>query len=129
HLLEMVDEALTPVFGHVPEHDDDGDIPVVTGSALVFVRVLEQTPTIELFTVVVDGIEHLDRAAFEVNVLNRDARFLQYVLVEDRVLAYLHIPAYPFVPHHLRGLLAMMSKVIDDVDDDLAARVGGHRAT
>lgn len=129
HLLELVDEALTPVFGHVPEHDDDGDIPVVTGSALVFVRVLEQTPAIELFTVVVDGIEHLDRAAFEVNVLNRDARFLQYVLVEDRVLAYLHIPAYPFVPHHLRGLLAMMSKHIDDVDDDLAARVGGRRGT
>lgn len=127
HLLELVDEALAPVFGHVPEKDDDGDIPVVSGSSLVFVRVHERTPTIELLASVVSDIEDLARARFEVGVLNRDSHFVRYALVDDSVLAYLHIPGYPFVPHHLRALLQLMASVVDGVDDDLAVRIGGRR--
>lgn len=129
HLCALVDEALTPVFGHVPEHDDDGDIPVVSGSSLVFVRVHERMPTIELLSFVVSDVQDLARARLEVGILNRDSQFVRYVLVEDGVLAYLHIPGYPFVPHHLRALLEMMTHVIDDVDDDLAVRVGGRRSS
>ena len=125
HLQELVDAALTPVFGHAPEHDDDGDIPVTFGSALLFVRVLEGVPVVQLFSSVVEGVTELERAAFEVGVLNRDSGFLRYVLVGDRVMAFLQIPAYPFVPAHLRAMVSLMSEAADAVDDDLAVRVGG----
>jgi hypothetical protein len=128
HLRELVDLALTPLFGAEPEHDEDGDIPVPWGSSLVYVRVDEDAPVVELFSCVADGVTDLQRAAFEVNVLNRDARFIKFTLVADRVMARIHLPAWPFVPEHLRSMLTGMSAKIDDIDEDLVARVGGSRA-
>lgn len=128
HLRELVDRALTPLFGASPEHDDDGDIPVPWGSSLVYVRVDDDAPVVELFSCVADGVTDLQRAAFEVNVLNRDARFVKFTLVADRVMARIHLPAWPFVPEHLRSMLTGMSAKLDDIDEDLVARVGGTRA-
>ena len=128
-LCGLVDVALTSVFGQVPKKDEDGDIPVPWGSSLVFVRVEQDAPVVQLFSVVLSGVADLRRAAFEVNVLNRDLRFLKFVLVEDRVLAQMHLPAWPFVPEHLRTMLTEMSRRIDEIDEDLVARVGGRRAS
>jgi hypothetical protein len=128
HLRELVDLALTPLFGAEPDHDEDGDIPVPWGSSLVYVRVDEDAPVVELFSCVADGVTDRQRAAFEVNVLNRDARFIKFTLVADRVMARIHLPAWPFVPEHLRSMLTGMSAKIDDIDEDLVARVGGSRA-
>ncbi len=127
HLLRLVDEALTPVFGQAPEHDEDDDIPVVSGTALAYVRVLEQVPGISLFCALVHGVADRDRAAFEVAVLNRDERFLKFVLDEDRVMAQVFLPAYPFAPEQLRTMLAILVEAVDTIDDDLVARVGGRR--
>ena len=128
HLRDLVDEALTPLFGSAPQHDDDGDIPVPWGSSLVFVRVDDEVPVVQLFGFVVDGVKDLERAAFEVSVLNRDFRFIKFLLVEDRVMARIHLPAWPFVPEHLRSMLTGMSAQLDQIDEDLVARVGGTRA-
>src|SRR3954447_6275324 len=127
HLRELVDRALTPFFGNEPRHDEDDDIPVVSGSALVFVRVMEQMPTVELFCCLVHDVTDADRAAFEVAVLNRDETFLKFLLVDDAVMAYLYLPAYPFAPERLRTMLSVMSRSVDKLDDDLAVRVGGRR--
>ena len=127
-LRDLVDAALTSLFGATPKKDDDGDIPVPWGSSLVFVRVEQDVPIVQLFSVVVEGVTDLRRAAFEVNVLNRDLRFMKFILVEDRVLAQVHLPAWPFVPEHLRTMLTGMSQRIDEIDEDLVARIGGRRA-
>ncbi len=128
HLLELVDAALVPFLGRTPLHDEDDDIPIVAGSALVFVQVSEEIPVIQLFSVLVHGVTDHERAAFEVSVLNRDVKFVKFVLHADSVMAHVHLPALPFAPEHLRGMLAMMSEIADRVDDDLAVRVGGVRA-
>lgn len=95
---------------------------------MVYVRVEEDVPIIQLYSVVADSVTDTRRAAFEVNVLNRDVRFLKFVLVEDRVIAQIHMPAWPFVPEHLRTMLTGMSRQIDELDEDLVARIGGRRA-
>lgn len=128
HLRALVDDALRPLFGSEPEKDDDGDIPVPYGSSLVFVRVERDAPVVQVFSVVAEGVTDRERAQFEVNVLNRDLRFMKFILVEDRVLAQVHLPAWPFVPEHLRSMLTGMSQRIDELDEDLVARVGGRRA-
>ena len=127
HLQELVDAALTPFFGHEPSHDEDDDIPVVSGSAMVFVRVLEEAPIVQLFCPLVREVGDRDRAAFEVSVLNRDQRFLKFVLAGDDVMVHMYLPAYPFAPEHLRAMLSLMSSSVDSLDDDLVARVGGRR--
>lgn len=128
HLRELVDLALTPLFGQVPVHDGDGDIAVPWGSSIVYVRVDEERPVVELFGFAALDVTALDRAVFEVGVLNRDERFLKFVLEDDRVMARIHLPAWPFVPEHLRSMLTLMSARLDDLDEDLVARVGGLRA-
>jgi hypothetical protein len=125
HLDQLVDDALTPVFGRVPSRDGDGDIAVTSGSAVVYVRVLESRPMVHLFAELAVGVTELDRARFEVSVLNRDWTFVKFVLSDDVVRADLFLPAAPFAPEHLRQALAMMCEMADAVDDDLAFRVGG----
>jgi len=127
HLDQLVDQALLPMLGQVPDRDDDGDIPVVTGTAVVFVRTGPHVPVITLWAEVAVEIGDLDRAKFEVAVLNREQPFAKFVLLDDRIVAQVHLPAAPFAPQHLRQMLAMMCELVDEVDDDLAVRVKGHR--
>ena len=128
HLRELVSGALAPLFGNVPATDEDGDIPVPHGSALVFVRVLDDQPVIELFAFVVHGVVDRGAAEVEVSILNRDHRFIKFVVAEDSVVAVVQLPAHPFVPAHLRALLPMVARTLDGLDDDLARRTGGHRS-
>ncbi|HEX2174510.1 MAG TPA: hypothetical protein VHG70_01255 [Nocardioidaceae bacterium] len=60
-------------------------------------------------------------------VLNRDTRIVKFVLLDDAVLATAHLPAMPFAPRQLRALVSAMAEVVDRVDDDLVARIGGRR--
>lgn len=124
-LSELVDRALTPYFGHEPRRDDDGDIPVDLGSTVLFVRVHESVPVVELFACAASDVQDLERAAFEINVLNRDVRFVKFRLVGDSILADLQIPAWPFAPEHLRAMLAHMTETIERIGADLVERVGG----
>ena len=127
HLDQLVDQALLPMLGQVPDRDDDGDIPVVSGTAVVFVRTGPHAPVIMIWAEVAVEIGDLDRAKFEVAVLNREHPFAKFVLLDDRIVAQVHLPAAPFAPEHLRQMLAMMCELADDIDDDLAVRVSGHR--
>jgi len=124
-LQRLVDETLTPLFGHPPQKDDDGDIPVSRGSALVFVRVRRDTPVVEVFAPLVRAISGRTRAAEVVADLNRRSLLIKFVLIDDAVLAVIPLPAMPFVPAHLRDMLSLMSETADNLDDDLAERLGG----
>ncbi|HET9759026.1 MAG TPA: hypothetical protein VFP51_04665, partial [Nocardioidaceae bacterium] len=86
-----------------------------------------EAPVIQLFCPLVCEVGDRDRAAFEVSVLNRDQRFLKFVLSGDDVMVHMYLPAYPFAPEHLRAMLGLMSSSVDSLDDDLVARVGGRR--
>jgi len=127
HLDQLVDQALLPMLGQVPDRDNDGDIPVVSGTAVVFVQTLPHAPLIRIWAEVAVEIGDLDRAKFEVAVLNRERPFAKFVLLDDRIVAQVHLPAAPFAPEHLRQTLAMMCELADDIDDDLAVRVSGRR--
>lgn len=125
-LGEMVAASLRPRFGGTVHRDDDGDIPVHEGSAVVFVRVLEE-PVVQLFSFVVQDVGDKDRARDEVEDLNRDSRFLRYHLSGDTVFAVAELPAMPFVPRHLTEILETMATTLDCLDDSLAQRIGGRR--
>lgn len=124
-LSTMVDRALTPYFGHEPPHDSDGDIPVTAGLALFFVRVHEELPVVEMFGCVATDVTDLEAARREVTILNRDVRFAKFRLSGDSIMVDLQLPAWPFVPEHLRAMVAMLGDLLTRVEDDLVERVGG----
>ena len=124
-LLALVDRALMPYFGHAPRHDTDGDIPVDTGRSVFFVRVPEEVPVVEIFGCIAVDVTDPVAAEREIAILNRDARFAKFRLAGDSVVVELQLPAWPFVPEHLRAMVAMLTEMITTHEGDLVARVGG----
>ncbi|MDP9444868.1 MAG: hypothetical protein M3P83_11205 [Actinomycetota bacterium] len=128
HLRRLVDQALVPVLGEVPRHDDEGDISIRCGSTVVFVRVHEEAPLVELFAVLVYGVPDVARADAQIARLNRDRPLYRFVRRGDQVWAQVFLPAIPFVADQLRSTLTVVSQQMDDLDDDLVAVLGGRRA-
>lgn len=126
-LQRLVDQALAPGFEGPVQHDDDGDIPVVCGLSVVFVRVNPGRPAVDLYCQLVHGVRDLDRAAQEVGILNGSHPSARFHLRDDMVVVTYRIYAWPFAPAQLRVALAQLAEDIDDLARDLAIRVGGHR--
>jgi hypothetical protein len=127
NLDELIDDALTAVLGYLPGRDEDGDVVVPCGTSVVYVSSLPTAAALRVWALLAWQITDLDRARFEVEVLNRDHPFTRFALVGDRITAEMHLLASPFVPRHLRETFTVLRDLADAVDDDLAARVSGLR--
>jgi hypothetical protein len=125
HLDQLIDQALTPMLGHTPERDSDGDVPLRAGSAVVFVRSHGRTPLIRLFAEMVVEIADTDAAVHEVDALNREIEGVKFSLHGDKVLASADLLALPFAAEHLQCLLAHVCDVVSSHDAALARRTGG----
>ena len=128
HLRELVDTVVSQRFGQVPMKDSDGDIPLRSGSALVFVHVPDDMPMVTLFSPLVRDIAGRTRAAEVVADLNRRWPLVKFVLFEDQVVAMIQLPALPFAPNHLSTMLEMLSRAADRLDDLLVERLDGRLA-
>lgn len=128
HLDGMVAAELTQMFGHAPLRDQEGDIGLRVGSAMLFLRVSADGRELILFSVLVHDVAGRSRAAEVLNDLNAEARMVKFHLVRDRVFASLSVLTRPFVPAHLHQAVRMMSDMADAIDDDLARKLGGRTA-
>lgn len=122
-LLEMVGETLTEVLGHEVDRDEDDDF-LLDDDHLTFVRVRSDEPTIEIFTRLVHGVDSRRRAALEIALLNRDARWSKFSLADRAVFMTVSIPGAPYCPEHLAALLPRFRETVLEVRDDLALRTG-----
>lgn len=126
-LREAVETTLHAAMGHPPRHDADGDIPILYGTTLVYVRTADSQPVVSIFGIVVQDVADLEAAQREVGILNRQSVFAKFHLVGGQVVASVAIPSLPFVPRHLVGMVELMGKELDQLDDALALRVRGRR--
>lgn len=126
-LRDIVDTTLHTMLAHPPRHDHDGDVPILFGSALVYVRTADAQPVVTIFAIPVQDIRDLAAARREVELFNRRAVFGTFRLVGRQIIASVAIPCLPFVPRHLIGMVELMGREIDNLDEDLAARVRGRR--
>ncbi|MGA4668282.1 T3SS (YopN, CesT) and YbjN peptide-binding chaperone 1 [Propionibacteriaceae bacterium Y1923] len=125
HLDELVTAELTDLFGHAPLRDADGDITIRVGSSLVFVRTTPAADEVVLFSVMVHDIEGRSRAVEVLNDLNIEAKYGRFALFRDRVFVTMSLLAHPFVPAHLLQGLRAISRIADEMDDLLAAKLRG----
>ncbi len=125
HLVELVDAALISVVGERPAHDDDGDIPIRAGSAIVFVRVADDGPYVELFSPILVGVQGSPLALERISQLNRWVRFVSFGWDSGTVHASMHLFCHPFVPDHLRHAVHVLTSVADRLDDELRLGLGG----
>ncbi len=127
HLLDLAFAAITHGLGREPMRDIDGDLVVESGTTRVYIRVLERSPVIQLFSRLVHDVTHPQSGDAIVAGLNNDYPFVKFLFADDAVLASVHVPAIPFVPAQLRHMLAVFCELADELDDELARRLGGER--
>ncbi|MGB3055999.1 MAG: YbjN domain-containing protein [Acidimicrobiales bacterium] len=128
-LRRLVDEAIEEAVGHPPIHDEDDDIPIACGSALVWVTVRQDMPAVEMVSWVVVDVAQPGDALFEVNRLNEQTAFVRFALVGDRISARTTLLAHPFSATQLHLLLVHLAEAVDELDEGLAQRVGGRTWT
>lgn len=124
---KLVDLWLHEMLGEPARYDDRGDVPIRSGSAMVFVRTLTQSSAIEFFSPLLSGV---DGSALNLERLNRANDRLAYaklVWVSGHVIASARVFCRPFVRDLLTATLQMMVSLTDDLDDRLQAEVGGRK--
>jgi hypothetical protein len=127
HLVAMVDAAMTEVFPEL-KHDRDGDIPIVCGSSVAYVRVLTDRPSVELFAEIVIGPDApgaADRLDHELRLLNDLHPLWKFAHDGERVRMVHEMPADPFVAAFLRRLVRRFVDEVDQIAAGLVVRVGG----
>lgn len=125
-LVEVVDATLGDVLKHLPAKDDDGDVPIVVGESVVYVRVQTDLPVVELFSDLVVDVDNQQAALFELNILNRDSSGPTFALRGDRVMVRHRLGGSPFQPDELRRAVRAMCAQVNLTAHDLIERVGGH---
>lgn len=124
-LMAALVDVAGGMLGHEPELDDDGDLPIQTERAVLYVTVARQAPRVLLFATLVSDVVDEQRALVEVNLLNRAEFGLTFVLVEGRITLRRELPLTAFVASDVR---AELMRIITDLDrwvSELLARVGG----
>jgi len=128
-LKDFVDQTFRSVL-QISElqRDDDGDIPVRSGSSMLYVRVQDNDdkPSLVIFicpllTQVARSPELLD----SLNEINLQITLGRVVLTEDRVALEAEILADTLSPVELRWAFDYVRSAADYFDSKLAARFGG----
>jgi len=127
HLQTLVDGALEVMFESPARHDEDGDLPITCGESLVFVRVLTDEPTVEIFADIVVDVGDRARAMIEAARLNLGSADHQFVVRGDRLVMRTSLVAWPFSPAQLRVVVGRFCHEVDDIAAEAATNVGGRR--
>jgi len=109
------------------EHDSDGDIALQAGLSVVFVRVLEDRPAVEVFAKVVVDPERPERIPVELDILNRTHDFARFHGTPGGIQMSYVVLAWPFAPRQLRVVLRRMLAEVDALAEQLALRLEGRR--
>ena len=126
HLQVMVDAALETMFPDL-KHDEDHDIPITAGSSMVFVRVVTGRPCVELYAEIVIGPQQLERLDAELVLLNAAHPLWKFARRDEQVVMTHEVVALPFVAFALRAIVMRFVDEVDQIAEDLVARVGGRR--
>jgi hypothetical protein len=110
------------------EPDEEGDIGIRFGGALVWVRVNRARPAVDIFSHVVNGAAPTPALLEALNELNRTHCPAAFFATDSTVIATVQIDCDPFSPPVLVRLVGYLGHLVDEVDEDLSARFGGRTA-
>lgn len=123
-LVSLVAETLVHFLDDEPETDHDGDFVLHHMNQVVWVRVLQHQPGVEILARIANGVRSPRGAAVEISILNRDSAWVTWSLRDRDIWQSILIPALPFSPAHLDALLKVFLRAMSATRDDLALRTG-----
>lgn len=129
HAREMVRLAIRKATEN-PEadFDEDGDIAVRFGSAIAYVRVIDDPLLVRVYSPVLANVEGDEALLRRLNEINGKIRFARLFFTEGTVIAALDIFAVPLSAEHITDACSVLGNIADQVDDLLQAEFGGRTA-
>jgi hypothetical protein len=118
-LLKTTPEAL-PV-------DPDGDIGIRAGSAMVFVRVRDSPPLIDVFSPLLTEVPAGQQLYAKLSELTNRMPIGRLYHSNDTVWASVPVFGRDFQPTHLMLAVQVMTGLADELDDRLQGEFGGRR--
>jgi hypothetical protein len=107
--------------------DPDGDIGIRSGSAMVFVRVRDNPPLIDVFSPVLTGVEPNEKLYVKLSELTNRMPIGRLYCTNDTVWASVPVFGRDFQPTHLMLAVQVMTGLADELDDRLHGEFGGKR--
>lgn len=107
--------------------DPDGDIGIRAGSAMVFVRVRDNPPLIDVFSPVLTEIEPSKKLYSKLSELTNRMPIGRLYCADDTVWASVPVFGRDFQASHLMLAVQVMTGLADELDNRLAGEFGGRR--
>ena len=105
--------------------DDDGDIPMQFGSAMVFVRAFADPPIVRVFSPILAevglGVDLLDA----INELNAEHFFTKWFVTDGVLIACVDVFGTPLVADHVLHACGVVGEIAGSLDEELQDRFGG----
>lgn len=119
--------ALQKVPPEAVQPDDDGDIGIRAGSAMVFVRVHRNPPLVDVYSPLLTEVEPNERLYERLSQLTRRLPIGRLYYTEDTVWASVPVFGRDFAATHLVLAVQVMTALADELDDRLQDEFGGRR--
>jgi hypothetical protein len=129
-LREQVREVIAAMQQTTPEQlsaDADGDIGIRAGSAMVFVKVRENPPLVDVFSPVLTGVKPTEKLYGRLSELTNRMPIGRLYCANDTVWASVPVFGRNFQPAHLTLAVQVMTGLADELDDRLHGEFGGKR--
>jgi hypothetical protein len=107
--------------------DGDGDIGIRSGSAMVFVRVRDNPPLIDVFSPVLTEVEPTEQLYVKLSELTNRMPIGRLYCTDDTVWASVPVFGRDFQATHLMLAVQVMTGLADELDDRLHGEFGGKR--
>lgn len=125
-LRHEVEEAICLAFDLDEVHyDTDGDIPLRFGSAMIFVRVSDDSPVVRVFAPMLWEVPESSELLRAVNEINLQVAFARVAWDGRQVSVRTEFIAHPFDPMQLMAACQAVGGIADHFDDRLQGRFGG----
>jgi hypothetical protein len=129
-LLERVKIVVAGLQRTEPEAlqvDSDGDIGIRSGSAMVFVRVRDSPPLIDVFSPILTDVEASEKLYAKLSELTTKMPIGRLYQANKTVWASVPVFGRDFQPTHLMLAVQVMTGLADELDDRLHGEFGGKR--
>jgi hypothetical protein len=129
-LAERVTAVVAGLLKTTPDAlqvDSDGDIGIRSGSAMVFVRVRDNPPLVDVFSPVLTEIEPTEKLLVKLSELTNRMPIGRLYCTADTVWASVPVFGRDFQATHLMLAVQVMTGLADELDDRLHGEFGGRR--
>ena len=109
------------------QQDADGDIGIRAGSAMVFVRVRDNPPLVDVFSPILTEVEPTEQLYVKLSELTNRMPIGRLYCAQDTVWASIPVFGRNFQAAHLMLAVQVMTGLADELDDRLHGEFGGKR--